>query len=160
MTLQRENGRAWLRYIVAVLAVASASVVRAGFLGALGTRAPFVTFYPAVILAALYGGFPGGLLATFLSAGATAFFWMNPVGRLSIQDPADWLATVVFLVSGAMISWTCEAMHRAQARASQAEAQTRLAVERQQAAEEIRRISERLELATLAAGAGAWSWTA
>ena len=33
-----------------------------------GTRAAFITFYPAVTLAALYGGLRSGLIASFLSA--------------------------------------------------------------------------------------------
>ncbi len=131
--LSGAHRHAWQRYAAAVLIVTAAVGVRAGLLGALGTRAVYVTFYPAVIVAALYGGLPAGLLATVLSTGA-ATWWMNPVGRLFvIRDPLDWLGLAVFIVSCTMISAICEAMHRAQARATKAEAEAKVADARRQA---------------------------
>ncbi|MBZ5726388.1 MAG: PAS domain S-box protein [Acidobacteriia bacterium] len=130
---------AWSRYVMAVLAVALAVAVRMAFLGALGTRAPFVTFYPAVILAALAGGLRGGLLATALSALVADFAWMEPVGEFSIVASADWLAVAVFAMSGAMISWVSDAMLRAQVRASEAESQVKLATERMRVEEDLHR---------------------
>ena len=58
---------AWLRYTVAVLLVLVAAALRMWFLGFLGERAPYITFIPAVMLAALFCGFPAGVLATLLS---------------------------------------------------------------------------------------------
>jgi hypothetical protein len=43
-----------------------AAALRLAFLSVLGTRATLLTFYPAVMLAALYGGLRPGLLATVL----------------------------------------------------------------------------------------------
>jgi K+-sensing histidine kinase KdpD len=51
-----------------------AGAVRAMFLLALGTRAVYVTFFPAVIIVALYGGLTAGLLATVLSALLADYF--------------------------------------------------------------------------------------
>jgi PAS domain-containing protein len=48
--------------------VLAAAALRLAFFQALGTRAVYVTFYPAVMLAALYGGLRAGLLATLLAA--------------------------------------------------------------------------------------------
>jgi len=135
-------GRRKLRYLAAVAVVAVAALVRLGFLQVLGTRATYVTFYPAVMLAALYGGLSAGLLATILSAGCAAYFWIEPAG-LAIQDPADWLALAIFLVGGTMISAVTEAMHRAQARAREAEAQAMLAAAGQREAEVLRESEER-----------------
>jgi len=139
MILNPAQRPAWSRYVIAVLAVVLAAAVRAGLLGTLGTRAPFVTFYPAVIVAAMFGGLPGGLLATALSALTVAFAWMEPVGQFSIRDTADWLSQGVFVMSGAAISLVTQAMQRAQARAGEAEAQITLATERSRAAEELHR---------------------
>jgi PAS domain S-box-containing protein len=122
-----------------MLTVALAAVVRAGLLGSLGTPSPYVTFYPAVILAALLGGLPGGLLATVLSALTANFFWVEPVGQFSIRDPADWLSAVVFVMGCTMISFVTHAMQRALARATKAEAQVQLAAERSRAEEELGR---------------------
>ena len=139
------RGRRKLRYLVAIVFVAAATVVRLGFLQALGTRATFVTFYPAVMLAALYGDLPAGLLATVLSAGLAAYFWIEPAG-LAIQDPGDWLAMAIFLGSGTMISAVTEAMHRAQARAREAELQAGLAAAGQREAEVLRKAHAELEI--------------
>ena len=139
MILSRAQRPAWLRYLIAVLAVALAAAVRSWLLASLGTRAPYLTFYPAVILAALYGGLRGGLLATALSALAADFFSIEPVGQFAIRDPADWLALGVFLISCTAISRVAELMQRAQARAAEAEAQVKLAAERSRTQEELQR---------------------
>ncbi len=141
---RRRGGRGWLRYSVTVLIVVAAVSLRAGLSNILGTHAPFVTFYPAVILAALYGGLPAGLLATVLSAGTVAW-WTEPVGRLfEMEDPANWLGMALFLAGSTGISCICEAMHRAQARAIKAEELARIAEERKQAAEQMRELTQRL----------------
>ncbi|HXN47553.1 MAG TPA: PAS domain-containing protein [Bryobacteraceae bacterium] len=159
MLFQRANRRTWLQYAVAVLAVALAAGVRFWPLGFFGTQLPYVTFYPAVILAALYGGFSAGLLATLLSALAVAFFWIAPVNQLAIRDPADAWGLALFILSCVTVSWISERMHRAQARVGEAEAEAKLASERERAAEEIRRVTERLQLAAEAAEIGICSWT-
>jgi PAS domain S-box-containing protein len=135
------------RAAMAVVAVLVAAAVRLVFLQALGMRAAFITFYPAVMIAALYGGWRSGLLATVLSALAADYFWMEPAGQFGIAQPADWLSLVIFLLSGAMIAWVTEALLRARARASAAEAQALLAAQREAAAEEIRESRAKLEAA-------------
>ena len=129
-----EQGAARYRYSVAIATVLVAAAVRLAFLNALGTRVPFVTFYPAVMLAALYGGLRPGLLAALLSALVASYLWLDPRG-FAIADSGDWLAVTVFLLSCAMISAITEAMHRARARAVSAEGEVRFAEERQRAAE-------------------------
>ncbi len=123
----------WLVWTIAM--VAAATLLRLGLLQALGTRATYITFYPAVILAALYGGLPAGLVATVLSGLAADYFWLEPVSSFGIAHPADWLSIALFLASGTMISGVAEALHRARARARRAEIAAQVAVERQRAAQ-------------------------
>jgi two-component system, cell cycle sensor histidine kinase and response regulator CckA len=149
----------WLRCSIAALAVALAAGVRVWPFGFFGTRVPYVTFYPAVILAGLYGGFSAGLVATLLSALAVAYFWIEPVGQFTIGGTADSWGLAFFVASAAAISWISERMHRAQERVGEAEAEAKLASERERAAEEIRRVTERLQLAAEAAEIGICSWT-
>ena len=104
------------RYAVALVLVAGATGLRAWPLGALELRIPWVTFYPAVMAAALFGGFVTGALATALSA-FVVIFWSPPGLLPFIDDPADWLGLAVFSVNGLLISGMSEAMHRARARA-------------------------------------------
>jgi PAS domain S-box-containing protein len=139
------RGREPLRYVAAVVIVAAAALVRLGFLQVLGTRATFVTFYPAVVLAALYGGLSAGLLATVLSAGLADYFWMEPRG-FAIEDPGDWLAMAIFLLGGTMISGVTEAMHRAQARVREAEIQAGLAAAGRREAEVLKKAHAELEI--------------
>lgn len=114
-----------------------AAAIRLQFLQVLELRAPFLTFYPAVAVAALYGGLEAGLLATAVSAALASYFWMEPVGSLAIANFADLMSMIVFLASGTLISYLAEAAYRAQARAHKAEEQSRLAAERERAAVEL-----------------------
>ena len=123
--LGRALGETRHGYAVAIAWVAAAAIVRLVFLQALGTKVAFITFYPAVMVAALYGGLRAGLLAAALSAVLTHYLWMEPVGQFAGGSQADWLATAVFLLSCTMISAITESMRRAQARALRAEALAR-----------------------------------
>ena len=150
----RPSAQLWS--IWSVVLVAAATLLRLGFLQLLGTRATYITFYPAVTLAALYGGLPAGLLATVLSAMVADYLWLQPTHTFAITDPADWLSIAIFIVSGTLISVVAEAMHRARARASQAETQARVAAERARAAEAMRESEDRLRFALETSHTGAW----
>ncbi len=141
------------RYAIAVVVVLVAAVVRLLFLPALGTQSPFVTFYAAVILAALYGGWRGGLAATFLAVVTGDYFWIAPVGRFTMGAPADWLTVMIFLTSGALVSYIVEVMQRAQKRTAAAEAEARIAAERARVAEALRESEEHFRLGAAASHA-------
>lgn len=104
----------WQRFLVTTLVIAAASAIRAMFFGGLGRGIPYLTYYPAVMLAALYGGLHSGLLATVVSA-LLSFYWI----QRGYMSPVEWLAMVVFIISCSMISGIAEAMRRAQAHARQ-----------------------------------------
>jgi signal transduction histidine kinase/CheY-like chemotaxis protein len=110
------------RFLVAVLIIGLASAIRIVFFESLGRGIPYLTYYPAVMLAALYGGFPAGLLATGISA-LLCFFWIQQ----GFMSSGETLAIIVFVVSCTMISWITEAMRRAQARAKLAKDQAEAA---------------------------------
>lgn len=129
----------WRRLAIPLIAVAVAVALRAGPLSVLGARAPYLTFSPAIIVAALYGGMYSGFLATAL-ASIAATYWMEPRGQFFvIRDSTDALGLAVFAISGVMVSIVCEAMHRARDKAREAEAKLAVAVERQRAEEAIER---------------------
>ena len=133
----RTNRQLWLSCAVGVIVVILAAAIRLLFLEILELRDTFVIFYPAVGIAALYGGLGAGLLATAVSTALVHYFWMVPVGQFGIKAPADLMSMVVFLAGGALISYLAEAVYRAQARAHKAEQQSRLAAEREKAAIEL-----------------------
>ena len=114
-----------LRYVVTIVVIAAATGLRIWPLGALELRIPWVTFYPAVMATALYGGFSSGMLATVLSA-LVVYFW-SPTDLPFIDDPGDWLGMAVFCVNGTLISLMSGAMHRAKELATRAKEQAEAA---------------------------------
>ncbi|HWJ19122.1 MAG TPA: PAS domain-containing protein, partial [Geobacterales bacterium] len=104
------------RYVVAILLVLAAILLRLGFLQSLGMSAAFITFYPAVILAALDGGFRAGMLASLLSAAAADYLWLEPAGTFSIAEPRDWVALGVFVASCTLISGVAEKLRQSNER--------------------------------------------
>lgn len=110
-----------LGYAVAVAAVSAAAAMRVVFLPALEGRYPIVTFLPALVLAALYGGWRAGVLATVLAAVTAIYFWVEPLEQFSLKHSADWLGIGVFLALGVMIAWMADRIRAAEAVARQAE---------------------------------------
>ena len=135
--------RVWHKWSpgVALLSVAVATLFRLTALQSLGTRNIFLTFFPAVILAALYGGLRTGLLTTLLCAAAADYFWIEPTRGFGISEAADWLSLGVFLVTGVMVSAVTDTMRRAQVRARAAEAGVRVAALLARQEEAIRRVN-------------------
>jgi PAS domain S-box-containing protein len=110
------------RLLMALLLVAAASTFRLMFFGEFGRDTSYVLYYPIVMLAALYGGLPAGLLATVLST-ALSFFWI----QRGFTSPTETLALGVFGIGCVMISFVGEAMRRAHARTWLAQEQTQAA---------------------------------
>jgi PAS domain S-box-containing protein len=127
---------------MAVVVVLAAAAIRLVFLDALGTRSPFVTFHPAVLLVALYGGWRAGLLATLLAAALADYFWMLPTG-FGINQPGDWLALAVFATSSAIVSLAAGTIQRAQSRVRLAETRVQVAMARQRDLEALRLSEEK-----------------
>ena len=124
LAMNRRTASLWQRLLVALLIVAGASAFRAVFFGGLGRGIPYLLYYPATMLAALYGGLAAGFLATILSA-CLCFFWIQQ-GSLSLVET---LAFSVFFIGCTMISFVCEAMRRAQARAKRAQDEIEAAIQ-------------------------------
>ncbi len=145
--MEKKSHPAYYRDTVAMAVVFAAAAIRLVFLTAMGTQAPYLVFFPAVVFAAIYGGLRGGLVATVASAILVDYFWIEPVNQFKIGQLSDQLSTGVFLLSGGMIAWVADSMHRAWARAFEAEAQALLAVEREKTAEALYESRARLEAA-------------
>ena len=108
------------RYVVAIALVALAAALRIWPLQALESKLAWLTFYPAVMVVAIYGGISAGLFATVLACLTVIFLWPMLVAQPFINNPADWLGMSVFILTGTMISGVAEAMRRAQKRAIEA----------------------------------------
>ena len=149
---------------VAIVAVLTAAVLRLVFLPQL-TGFAFITFYPAVVLGALYGGLRAGATATILSALIAEYFWMEPAGSLIVAHPVDWAALAVFVATCLILSLLAERLRRAEARqkqelealvAERTVALTNEIAERKRTEGALRETEERLTFALSAARAGFW----
>jgi PAS domain S-box-containing protein len=95
------NG-AW-SYAVAVVLIAAALLIRWSLEPWLGEHVPYLLFFPAILLAAWWGGPGPGILATALSAVAVMYFVLPPDG-LAVAA-ADIVSLTLFVATGAGIAW-------------------------------------------------------
>ena len=100
-------------YAVALGAVGASLIFRYLLRGYLGTEVPYLQFYPALIVAAWYGGLGPGILATALSCLAAVYFLLAPSG-LAVGRPLDILSLGVFAATGLVISWLTYRLHLAE----------------------------------------------
>src|ERR1041385_277359 len=105
---------AWARYGVAIVSVALGCLAREALTPGIGpTTLPFIFFFPALAIAAWFGGLGPGLLAIVLSALAANCFFSTPVHVLSIKSRYDLLALVAFVFASLLIVSAVQAMHLA-----------------------------------------------
>lgn len=95
---------AGLKYGVAAIAVAIALIARWALDPVLGTRAPYLPFSLAVILAARFGGRKPAFAATALSALAIVYLFLEPRYSFAVATAADGAGLALFLVVGIAIS--------------------------------------------------------
>lgn len=88
---------------VALVCVAAATAARA-VLGVLADDiVPFGSYYPAVLLAAVLGGWRGGALAAVLSLALGWFLFLPPAGLFSIPSVGAGVSIALFALSSAAI---------------------------------------------------------
>lgn len=116
---------AWVRYGVAFGSVVVGWLAREALTPAIGRAAlPFIFFFPAVAMAAWFGGLGPGLFAVILSASAANWFFFDSRHVFEFRSAYDVAALAAFTVSGAFIVGAMEAMHRAKTGASVAVSET------------------------------------
>jgi PAS domain S-box-containing protein len=109
-------------YGAAVAATAAAALLRLALNPLIGENAvPFITFFPAVLFIAWYGGFRAGALGIVLSAVAADYYFVEPVHSFAIRSSADQVTLTVFIVVGFGIALLSHSQTRAVERADQAE---------------------------------------
>ena len=103
-------------YGIAILATAACLLVRWPCWPFMQDSVPHMTFFPAVMIAAYFGGFGPGILATILGAAAANYFLTGQLRSFHINNVNDIAALILFILTGAIISALCESLHRAQRR--------------------------------------------
>ncbi|MHB8901372.1 MAG: ATP-binding protein [Thermoguttaceae bacterium] len=128
MSVRRAMVRtAFLHLALVTTAVALAVAARKLLLEELGTRIVWVTFYPAVTVAALYGGWSAGVLTAGASCLVALYAWPLLVDRPFIADQGDWLGLAAFVINCGMISAVAEAARRGRLDALRAKEQAEAA---------------------------------
>ena len=116
-----------------------------------GTRVPFITFLPAVLVGAWVGGWGGGLSAILLSALAASYFFIPPTHSLLVRH-GDQVSLITFVLVGLCISALGDAQRKARRQAEQTAEDAR----RGEAA--LRESEARLRMALDGGGMGTWHW--
>ena len=74
--------------------------------------APFITFYPAMLLACLLDGIWAGIAVTVLATVVSQIWIFAPAGSLRVYDPYDILSLAIFFTFGISLSIVVELYHR------------------------------------------------
>jgi PAS domain S-box-containing protein len=108
------------RYIVAVALIGAALLLRYALRSWLGPTVPYLQFFPAILIAAWYGGLGPGVVATATASLAAMYFFLPPAG-FAVGAPADIVSLSLFVATGLAIAWVNH-QHRAAEDARRAEA--------------------------------------
>jgi signal transduction histidine kinase/DNA-binding response OmpR family regulator len=90
--------------LIAIIAVVIAILIRKYLLHSLENKVPWLTYYPAVMAAALFGGFFSGFLSSALSCIVTIYGYTFFASLPFIDDKADWIGLFVFVVNCILVS--------------------------------------------------------
>jgi len=130
-------------YALAFVSAAVATALRL-FIDQYVDGAPFITYYPAIIITTVISGFGAGLFCVALSTAAVDFFLLQPRFSFYVENLAD----VVNLVLFAPLASFCVILI----------GRMRLAIEREQAEQAWRASKDRLQLALDTAQIGWWRY--
>src|SRR6478672_5433194 len=99
-------------FAATILTVAVAAALRIAFNPWVGSRLPFMTFYPAIMICGWFGGMWPGILASVLSTAIAYFEWFGAAGSFSGTSAGDALGLFVFTATGVMLSIVTGSLHR------------------------------------------------
>ena len=101
------------RYIVAVALIGAALLLRYALRSWLGPNVPYLQFFPAILIAAWYGGRGPGVVATATASLAAMYFFLPPAG-LAVGQTADLVPLSLFVATGLGIAWTNHLLRNAE----------------------------------------------
>lgn len=144
---QTHRPRPVVAYTGAIALVVAATSLRAGLAPWIrADQIVFVTFFPALFIAAWILGPKPTLLATALSALSADFFFITPPGTFGSKDPAGYFGIAILILCGIAIAILAEREHRARVLAEfQAEENAQLRDLAEEAASQAEEEAERAE---------------
>jgi PAS domain S-box-containing protein len=125
--MRRTARPAWLRYLVALLAVFAVMQLRI-YLGRLlhMDGPPLIMMVAAVIVAAAFGGIGPGVFATVAGAAVSDYLFIEPRGTLLGNGIAYDIRLALFVGEGIFVSWVIRALRRSSQAGRQMERNLRL----------------------------------
>ncbi len=153
-TEKRLFDRLSMRLAIVTVAVLAAFLLRLAILHFFPIEAPFVTFYPAVMIVALLAGFWPGVLATALLSLIADYTIFQPLGSFRMSRTSDALILSLFFGMGIFLSAVAEGLRRNYQRVADFEKQESL-----RSSEEKLRLSEE-QFETLANAIPQLTWMA
>jgi PAS domain S-box-containing protein len=116
-------------YGLALACTVAAAALRYWLSQSFGATFAYLTFYPAIVVVAMFGGFGPGLLATLLSAIFIDYLFLPPSGSLEIRRVSDSVGMVLFSIAGLGISGIAAVMRRSQVEVQRSEQRLQLALD-------------------------------
>jgi signal transduction histidine kinase len=147
---------ALVRYSLAFFTSALALLLTLLYTRLIGTTAPFILFFAAVVVSSWYGGLGPGLLAIAIAALVTDYFFLPPTQSLHMTQ-SSFLELLLFLLAALLIAWLTAALRSAYRRAEAAQIREKLA--RAEAERAQRRFAFLFEASALLAGSLDWRTT-
>ena len=111
-----------LRYVFAIVTVIVFSLLRAALQPLLGEGVPFILYYPAIVIAAWFGGLWPGILSTVLGGLIAWYVFIPPTYSFVVSNFA---APVIFFLGGTLTSLLAESLHEARRTAQASELRER-----------------------------------
>lgn len=99
-----------LRYAIAVISIALATLFRWWLDPILETHIPFTTFYAAIMITAWYGGVGPSLLAIVSGAILASFLFVEPRGSIYIYDLEHQVGLGLYLLVGLVVTLLMESL--------------------------------------------------
>src|SRR6187397_2803892 len=110
--LNRLQRNPWIVYGAALGAILIATFIRWAMGGLVHDRIPFTTYYPAIVVATLLGGFRLGILASILSAIVAWWMFMPPAFGFAL-DAAQLTSLITFIFVCFLLVGTVTALNSA-----------------------------------------------
>ena len=94
--------------VIAIIAVLIASLIRMFFLSTLEDKVVWITFYPAVMIAAILGGLFSGMLTSVFTILIVIFQWHLFIDMPFIEGNIETISAIVFFLNCSIISAIAE----------------------------------------------------
>jgi two-component system, sensor histidine kinase PdtaS len=117
-SLRPIRNKPWLGFSVGLLIFGAGFLLRYAAGGTLET-VPFITLFPAILIAALIGGVWVGLFVAVLSFVAGWYFFIPIFNSFTLSEPTTALALLMFWVTASIQLYVIEALNRAVDRLSE-----------------------------------------